>query len=138
LVKSSNLSETKDSSILIGNSIFSVQLASTSESSISDMNDQALKERLAQVDLKNCELKIREKFNLPESRKLIIRKTDYDTNINLDLIQNNFTSNYLSFSFFDSETNQKFSTKVCNDTEVIIKFPLKRETSEKLNLNKYF
>lgn len=127
LIKSFKLvSATENSSLLLGNSIFLVQFASITESSQKEMNDLALKERLAQVDLRNCEVKIREKNNIPDSRILILHKTHYDRLINLDKTQNDLSSNYLSFSFYDPEYDLKFSSKVCNDTQVSLKFHLSR------------
>lgn len=148
IVVNTNLSNPDNTNLLLANSIFTVQLAGSNskkkrigrglQNSVPDMNDIALNLGLSQVDLSSCENKIRESYNISDDKFIILKKSDFDSEINLDSLNNPFSSNLLSFSFFDPETRKKYDTNLCKESNVSLFFPLKKEASSQLNLNKYY
>jgi hypothetical protein len=136
LVQNSNLTVLSNQSSIIGNPLVTLQIASTTNISQSDMIQKALSSKLIIVNFTECEKKIRNLYNINENTSLIFSKIDYSNKLDLNSIGDNSASDSTTFSLFDTTTRQFFNFSDCNNTYNSIKFPLKNESM--LNLDKYY
>ena len=84
---------------------------------LSKLEDQENEEQnLSNLNLGECEHKLKNAYKIPEDESLIIYKTD----IKLE----GFSSTYVSFEVYDPFTLQLLNISICNDVEISINVPV--------------
>lgn len=126
---------TDNSSLLMQNDMFSIQVATDDESAQSDMNEKALQDRLSIVNLTNCINTIKSIYNISNDTSLIVTKIDYDSSLNIDIQNKTLVSNSVRYALLNSVTKQKYNISLCSNTNITIKVPIKN--TEALNLDLY-
>jgi hypothetical protein len=131
LVKNQNFSA--NNSFLFGSDLLSSQIAVSTNDSLTEMNEIALKNGLPTVDLENCFDQLRSSYNYSSDTNFLVMTNNYDSLMNLDNLDKPMASDSFAYSIYTTDTREKLDTDVC--TKVKIKTPLQNTTG--LNMSLY-
>jgi hypothetical protein len=116
---------------LFGNKDLSIQVSSSD--SLSQANQEATSNNLSQVDLTECLNKLRAYYNLTKDDQFSIVKTDISTDI--DNSDSSAGAKKVKLAIYSLKDYQKLNITVCTDNSIVVKFPLRNNTS--FNSEKY-
>jgi hypothetical protein len=120
-----NLNFDRNSSYLLGNSMYVAQISTSNLQSTEDANKIALENRLAIVDLTDCIKTLKKWYGINESTDIIILKTDLSSNLDLENLDNPMKSNSVEFKVFDSESRTELDISICQNEIFQFKTPIK-------------
>ena len=87
------------------------------------------------IDFSNCESKLRQFYNLSHNSTFLLKKLDFNSELNLKLNDNFLGSNSTQFELFLTDNLQKINLSIC-DEGISYKIPLKNPN--RLNMSRYF
>jgi hypothetical protein len=126
-----NIPISDNSSYILGDEMYSTQLSSSSNSSLSDAEKVALTHRLSIVDADKCIETLKKHYNLLD---VLVAKTDMDVDLNLDNLHKNSTSDMVKINFYNPLTKEPLNMTLCQDDPVNIKTPI---NNPNFNLTQY-
>jgi hypothetical protein len=129
-VKQLNISD--NSSILLGNSLYSAQLSSTHNESLADSMIIALENKLSLIDAGSCYITLKQHYNISN---LLVLKTDANSYLQLDNLEKPLVSNSAQIKLFNPITREELNMSLCNNDQLNIKTPIK--SANLLNLTMY-
>jgi hypothetical protein len=119
-------------SVLLGGSLINAQL------SLSDSDEEtsntAIENKISIVLPLNCTDILKAYYHIPESTSLTFLKTVYDSNMNLDNLNDSYISEMVNFRIFNPDTLEVLDTEVCKNSMLIKTFT---KAVESLNMTKY-
>lgn len=84
-----------------------------------------LENKMAFPNTTNCENKLKEKYKIPKSKKIIIKNIQTNSMFDLSIKNHNETSDRIKLEFFHPETKEKLNSKICEEVKSPIKIPFK-------------
>ena len=99
-----------------------------------DLYEDAIKYNLSVVDFSNCELKLKEAYNISNNVSFIIKKIDFNSKLNLNYLNDSFGSNGTRFKIYNPIILELINASICNN----ITYNTKLALPDQLNLPKYF
>jgi hypothetical protein len=124
-----------NSSVLVGNSLYSAQLSKTSNSSLEDSIKTALSNRLSIINAEGCYETLKKYYNISSEKSLLISKTDINSYTELDNLDKPLVSNSAQINIYDPDTRKELNISLCDSNQFIIKTPIK--SADLLNLTQY-
>jgi hypothetical protein len=124
-----------NSSALLGNDMYSIQLSSNGNASLSDAIEVALSNRLSIIDADQCLETLKDYYNISDSIDVLIAKSDVNSYLQLENLQKPLTSNSAKISIYHPVTKKELDMSLCENDEFGVKTPIK--TADLLNLNEY-
>jgi hypothetical protein len=124
-----------NSSLLFGNDMYSMQLSSSSNASLSDSIKIALDNRLSIIDADACIKTLKKHYGISESTDLIVAKSDINSFLELDNLNKPLASNTAKVSIYDPVTREELNMTLCENDQFNIKTPIK--STGLLNLTQY-
>jgi hypothetical protein len=124
-----------NSSILLGDNIYSVQISSTTNLSLTDAINTALLNKLSIIDADSCYETLKAYYNLNTTSYLLISKSDINSYVKLDNVDRPLLSNSAEINIYHPITRQELNLSLCQNNQFVIKTPIK--SAELLNLTQY-
>jgi hypothetical protein len=115
----------------ITNSIFSVQISSTSPEIQFHIDEEAIKKNLSVIDYSACENILKKIHNISDDTPLLVQKIDFNPVASDVENLNKNKTNTVQLNFFHPVTKKKLNNSICDDSNVIIRMPVKNK--DKLN-----
>jgi hypothetical protein len=112
---------TINQTILVGDTYINAQLYKSDASNKN--NDIALKNDLSIVLSENCTKQLQKEYGIEDS--LIILKTEYDSSMNLDNLDDPNISNSVNYKVFDPNTREELNTNICDSYPIRVKTKIK-------------
>jgi hypothetical protein len=123
-------------SMVVGNSVSSTLITSTSTSSTKGAEEAAVSNGVAYADMTECLQKIRTELKLPATVKLTVATITRDAALNLSNIEKGTTNgSTVKTIVYRSDTNAQVDTSICANSNVQVKAPIKGKSA--LNMNRY-
>jgi hypothetical protein len=121
-----------DKTILLGNSMYSVEIRRSNPYSLVTQSSYESDYNLATYNVDKCVSILQKSENI--TGNLIIAKIEKNSNLNLDNINNSYPTNLVNVNFYNPITFKKLNNTLCNAT-VSFGFPLKNASA--MNMTKY-
>lgn len=115
----SKVSESNSANLNLFYDTFSVQVYNTSERGTNENEQTALTNSLSIINFTNCEVVLKQIYNIPTNESLLIYKIDYSKYLNGNNNNNNNNSN-IAYKVFD-DNGSDLNMSYCNNTKVNIK-----------------
>jgi hypothetical protein len=122
-----------NNSILVGESLMSIQICKSDYLNVT--NDIALNNNITIVNPEKCLDKLKDYYNIPSDQSLLIIKTNYNKDLNLDNIDKPLVSDSVNLKILDPATGDELNTDVCNDVPIKVKTKIK--ASQLINMELY-
>jgi hypothetical protein len=127
------LSLNPNETILVGDEMYSTQFSFTNNKSLSESIRVALENKLSIFNADNCFKTLKQYYNISNNEDLLVVKTDINSNLNLNNLDNPYVSNSVLIRILNPITKKELNITLCNKFE--IKTPIKNP--DLLNLTFY-
>jgi hypothetical protein len=122
-----------NSSVLVGNNMYSTQFSYSNDQSLSETDRVALANKLSIIDADECFNTLKQFYNISSDKDLLISKTDINSYLNLTSLDEPLRSNNVQVKIYNPTTREELNITLCN--YINIKIPIK--SKELLNLTYY-